>query len=58
MQVQTLQYDGRASSGPFSEDDSSQTLVLIYGANLSPDTDGNCDFPNRTMALTVIGERS
>jgi hypothetical protein len=58
MQVQTLQYDGRVWAGPFPEDDFSQTLVLIYGANLSPDTDGNCDLPNRTMTLTVIGECS
>ncbi len=58
MQVQTLQYDVGVWAGPFPGDDSPRALVLIFGAKLSPCTDGNCDLPNRTMTLTVIGERS
>ncbi len=58
MQVQTLQYDGRVWAGPLPEDDFSRILVLIFGAKLSPCTNGNCDVPNQTMTPTVIGERS
>ncbi len=32
MHVETLQYDGRAWSGPFPALDSPQTLVLVFGA--------------------------
>ena len=56
MQVQTLQYDRYACSLP--ELDSPQALVSIFGAKLSPDTDGNYDLLDQTMTLTAIGERS
>ncbi len=58
MQVQTLQYDRHACSVALPELDSPQALVSIFGAKLSPDTDGNYDLPDQTMTLTAIGERS